>query len=241
MIKSISVAAVLSLLSSAAFAGPMWESFGIAAKQSDAPKIVAATDKFMTSAEGKAFPGKLIMMTNVANGADPTTHSWVAIYNSTADAERWGASLENAKSWTDFMNAVSPITTPTVDARYALVKSWGKADDATSVWHGHMIKSSDPAKTAAALDKWFNSSKGKTFPGEAYLSAPIAAGPTPMTHLISVGFKSEADMETWSDSLQGNADYVAFINEFLATTEYLGATLSREVKEWGSPMNEATN
>ncbi len=219
----------------------MWESFGVTAKPMDAEKIVAATDKLMNSPEGKNFPGKMLLLANQGNGADPTTHSWILIYNSAADAETWGASLQGSKAWTDFMNAIVPLSAPTADVRYKRLKSWGKADDATTVWQGHMIKASNPAAVVAAMDKWFASAKGKQFPGEAYLSAPVAAGLSPVTHFISVGFKSEADMEAWTDSEEGDADYAAFIKEISAAAEYLGATLSREVKEWGKPMGEVTN
>jgi hypothetical protein len=241
MKKTLLLAGALSLMATAAFASPMWESFGVTAKPMDAEKIAAATDKFMNSPEGKKFPGKMFLMANQGNGADPTTHSWVLLYNSAADAETWGNSLQGSKAWTDFMNAVVPISTPTADVRYKLLKSWGTADDATTVWQGHMIKASNPAAVVAAMDKWFASAKGKQFPGEAYLSAPVAAGLSPVTHFISVGYKSEAEMEAWTDGEEGDPDYAAFIKEVSSAADYLGGTLSREVKEWGKPMGEMTN
>jgi hypothetical protein len=91
---------------------------------------------------------------------------------------------------------------------------------------------------AAALNKWFTPAKGKKFPGEAYLSAPIAAGASPVTHFVSVGFKDEAQMEGGMDSLRGDPDYDTLIRELSAVSEHLGATLSYEVKEWGKPMKD---
>lgn len=239
--KNILIAGCMSLLASAASAGSIWESYGVQANPMNAAKIVAATDQFMKSAEGKAFPGKMMLMGNMANGVDPTTHSWVLVYKSAADAEAWGKSMEGSKAWSDFMAAIVPLSTPTGEARYSLIRRWGTPDEATSVWEGHMLKSSDPFATFNAIDKWMKSAKGKASPAEVYLSAPIAAGVTPMTHIVSVGFKSEADAEAWNDSLETNADWGTFMTEIDASTEYLGATMSREIREWGKPMAEITN
>ncbi len=239
--KKYFIAGCVSLLATAASAGSMWESYGVQANPMNAAKIVAATDQFMKSAEGKTFPGKMMLISSIANGADPTTHSWVLLYKSAADSEKWGKAIEGSKSWNDFMAAIVPLSTPTAQVRYALLKSWGTPNDETTVWEGHMLKSSDPAKTLAALDKWWKSAKGRTFSGEAHLSAPIAAGVTPMTHFVSVGFKSEAEAEIWNDALETDADWAVFLQEVNASTEYLGATMSREVMEWGRPMAEITN
>jgi hypothetical protein len=119
----LALACSLCVISTAANAGKMWESYGVAAESNDAAKIVAATDKLMASTEGKAFPGKLILMSNIANGSDPTTMSWVAIYKSATDAADWGKSMEGSQAWNDFSASVAPISKPTGEARYALVKS----------------------------------------------------------------------------------------------------------------------
>lgn len=238
MKKLLMIACSFCVISTAASAGKMWESYGVAVAPNDADKIVAATDKLMSSTEGKAFPGKLMLLSNIANGTDPTTTSWVAIYKSAKDAADWGKSVEGSQAWKDFSEAVEPISKPTGEARYSLVKNWGTPNDATSIWHAHLVKSSDSAAVIAALNKWFASAKGKKFPGEAYLSAPIAAGASPVTHFVSVGFKDEAQMEEWADSLQGDPDYATLIEELSAVSDHLGATLSYELKEWGKPMKD---
>lgn len=241
MKKLISIAAVCAVFSASAAAGPMWESFAMQVKPQDAGKIVAATDKFMNSKEGKAFGGKVILMASIANGADPTTHSYIVLNESAAAAEEWMLATYESKAWQDFMGEVASNSQPVSDSRFRVMKNWGTPNDANNVWQGHMLTVSDAAAAVAAMDKWFASDKGKQFPGEAYLSAPIAAGMTDMTHLVSVGFESEAAMEAWAESLQGNPDYTTFISEISAASEYMGATLSREVKEWGAPMDDVLN
>lgn len=40
-------------------------------------------------------------------------------------------------------------------------------------------------------------------------------------------------METWTDSLVGNADFAAFMQQIQKVTEYHGANLAVRVKSWG--------
>ncbi len=219
-------------LSSNAFAGPMWESFGFQVKSQDAEAVVAATDRFMNTADGQSFSGTLMLLANVANGDDPTTHSYVVLHDSAAEAEAWQASIQGGRAWKAYLDSVTPIMKPTYDGRFRTIKGWGTPNPETKIWHGHMISTDDPAAVVAALDGWFASAKGSQFPGEAYLSAPIAAGMSKVTHLVSVGIESEASMETWSDSLYGDPDYQAFIAEISGVSKYHGANLSRVINMW---------
>ncbi|MHA7871251.1 MAG: hypothetical protein ACX939_02770 [Hyphococcus sp.] len=231
--KSILLAVAASVgLTSSAFAGPYWESFGFQVKSQDAEAVVTATDKFMSSADGQSFSGTLMLLANIANGSDPTTHSYVVLHDSAAEAEAWQASTQNGRAWKTYLNSVTPIMKPTYDGRFRTLKAWGTPNPETKIWHGHMIRTDNPAAVVAALDGWFSSSKGSQFPGEAYLSTPIAAGMSKPTHLISVGFESEAAMEAWTDSLYDDSDYQAFITEISGVTDYLGANLSSVVKAW---------
>jgi hypothetical protein len=62
----------------------------------------------------------------------------------------------------------------------------------------------------------------------------LAGGINPVSHMVSVGYASEAEMEVWADSLMGNADWAACIGAVRSAADPLGATLSRTVKTWGS-------
>jgi hypothetical protein len=77
------------------------------------------------------------------------------------------------------------------------------------------------------------SETGKKFPGQVHLEGVIAGGMSPVTHAIVVGYASEAEMETWGDSLRGNADWAAYLEASRASAQYLGASLIRDIKTWG--------
>ncbi|MEO0983281.1 MAG: hypothetical protein AAFX03_11595 [Pseudomonadota bacterium] len=139
------------------------------------------------------------------------------------------------------MKAVEPISTPVSEARFAVLDSWGATDTDAMVWIGHMISTDDPGAVVAALTKWRSSSKGSQFPGQGFLSAPIAMGQTDVTHMVHLGYASEAEMEAWSDSLAGNADWRTFLEEINAAADYHGAEMSRTVKVWGASSSDLVN
>jgi hypothetical protein len=66
-----------------------------------------------------------------------------------------------------------------------------------------------------------------------YLSVVVAGGITPVTHVISVGYDSEAEMEAWTTTRDASADWATFQKESRKAAEYLGGSLARELKSWG--------
>ena len=74
---------------------------------------------------------------------------------------------------------------------------------------------------------------GKKFPGQVYLSAVVAGGITPVTHLISAGYDSEAEMEAWTATRDASADWATYLKASRKAAEYLGSSLSRDLKSWG--------
>ena len=79
------------------------------------------------------------------------------------------------------------------------------------------------------------SETGKKFPGSMYLSSVAAAGMGAASHVVSVGFASEAEAETWNEMLFPSADWAAFQKATDEGSEYLGAFVLRTVKTWGTP------
>jgi hypothetical protein len=195
--------------------------------------VIAAADKLMTSAAGKEFPGRLILQVHVADGANPATHSFVPIYKSAAEREVFVEKLQADPAWEDFTATMTKLTQPVSQTLHRTVKSWGEVVDTDHVWAAYAFDVRDPAAFVAALDKLLASATGKKFPGQIHLSGIIAGGITPVSHVISVGFASEAEMETWNDSLDGSADWKAYTDAANKSAEYLGGNLARDLKSWG--------
>ncbi len=221
------------LLGQSALAAPTWTLISFTAVPENAPAVVAAIDELMSSETGKTFPGRLLLQVRVADGADPATHSVVPIYKSAADREAFVEKLQADPAWGEFQERMTELAQPVATAVYRTLKSYGNVSDDDHVWHGHAFTVSDPEAFVTALDAFMGSETGKKFPGQAHLSGTVAAGLTPVTHVITVGYASEAEMETWVDGLQANADWAAYLDAAGAAADYLGANLTRDVKTWG--------
>ncbi len=232
--KRIVFAAIgLLLYTQAAAAAPSWAVISFAATPQNAPKVLAAADKLMSSEAGKEFPGKLLLQVHVADGANPATHSFVPIYKTAAEREAFVQKLQADPAWNGFMDSMTQLTQPVSQVLHRTMMSWGDIVDTDHVWASYAFDVDDPAAFGAALDKFMMSETGKKFPGQVYLSSVVAGGITPVTHIISVGWASEAEMDAWADVIATSADWTAYINAANAAGEFLGGNLVRDIKSWG--------
>jgi hypothetical protein len=222
------------LLSSQVATAATWSLIAFSTTPQNAPKVLAAADKLMSSAAGKQFPGKLLLQVNLADGANPATHSFVPIYKTAAEREAFLKKLQADPAWAEFMAAMTKETQPVSTVLHKTLKSWGEIVDTDHVWEAHAFKVSDPAAFLAAIDKLMATETGKKFPGQVYLSEVVAGGLSPVTHVISVGFASEAEMETWDNARDASPDWTAYLTESRKAGEFLGTNLAQDLKSWGS-------
>jgi hypothetical protein len=233
------VATGFFLLSQSAY-GASWSIISIAVQPQGAPGIVAATDALMSSPAGKKFPGRLFLQTNVADGDNPATHGFVPVYRSAAEREAFLEKLQADPAWATFLDALAKLSEPVSTVQYRTQKRWGKISDTDEVWQVHAFNVRGAAAFTAALDAFLASPTGKKFPGQVFLSSVVAGGLSPVTHVVSVGFASEAALESWQDTAQGSADFETYLGASRKVADYLGNNLIRTVKTWGAPLDEVT-
>lgn len=221
------------LLGGTATAEPVWSAISISTTPSKAPAVLAATDKLMASAVGKEFPGRLLLQESVADGNDPTTHVFVPIYKTVADREAFGEKAQQHPAYLEFLATMEANTEPGGTVLYSVVKSWGDISDTDDVWFAFYFDVSDPAAFLAAIEKFLASETGKKFPGQVYLSAVVAGGLSQISHVISVGYASQTEQAAWVASIQGTADWAAYMQATQPISELLGSTLSNTAKTWG--------
>ena len=224
----------LLFLGQSAAAGPTWSAFSFTTTPQNAPQVVAATDKFMNSAIGKEFPGRLMLQMYVANGSNPATHTLAPFYKSAADREAYVQKVMADPAWADYQATMARISQPVAQVMLQTLKSWGEVVDSDPVWMSSAATVKDPAAFVAAIDKFMASETGKKFPGQVHLNGVVAGGINPVTAMVSIGYASAAEMETWMDSLMGNADWATCLDAVGTAAQPLGATMSRTVKSWGS-------
>lgn len=223
------------LLAQSAFAGPNWQVTSFATDPQNVPKIVAMTDKLMASEAGKEMPGTVTLMVNTVDGNSPSTHSFITSFDSQAQREAFFQKLTADPAWEKFQKSFTPITDRGSVSRMTFLNDWG-GDDANTdvVWQIYALKVSDADAYTAALEKFLASETGKKFPGSIYLSRVDAAGASTSTHLVSVGYQSEAEAETWGDMAATTADWSAFMQAIRKVSEPNGTWIIRTLKTWGS-------
>jgi hypothetical protein len=216
-------------------AGPGLSLLEISATPQNLAKVTAAIDKWMASPVGKQYKGQLLLQANVADGSNPATNSVVDIYHSLADFEAFGKLAQNDPAWAEFLNTVVPISTITSSSLVGVVKSWGDVNDTDMVWNVHYLTVKDPAGVMAALDAWMASPGGKKFPGQMYLLSMDAGGVSSpdVSGMVSVGFASMAEMETFNDGLDNDKDFATFIAAIEKASTHVGASIAQTVKVWG--------
>jgi hypothetical protein len=234
MKKSAQFAIGLLFFTHEAAAQASWSAIGFAAPPQNTPALVAAADKMLASPVGKEFPGQLYLQTSVADGNNPATHAWVPIYESAGQREAWVAKLQASPAWSEFLWTIQQLSEPAGTTLYRTVASWGDINDTDTVWAAHAFRVDDPAAFVAAVEKFLASPTGKKSPGQVHLSAVVAGGITPVTTVISVGYASEAEMEAWIPVRNASTDWTAYVEASDKVAEYLGTSLARTVKRWGT-------
>ena len=224
---------VLFWLPFVAEAAPGLSVTGITVTPQNAPKVVAALDKWMASPVGKQYKGRLLLQAHVADGTDPATHSIVALHHSAAEADAFATLAQNDPAWAELLNTIVPISQQQFTGRATTIKSWGDINDTDTVWNVHYFTITDLPAVMAALDTWMASPMGKKAPGQIHLSAMSAVGINPATHVISVGYASIAEMETYGDMAAKDPDWAKFLTAMQKASTHLGAVIARDVKSWG--------
>jgi len=219
-------------------AGPGWNVTSFATSPDNAPKLVAALDSWM-AAGGKDYPGQVTLYDNEADGNDPATHTIIATFPSVAAVEDYNRKVQSneklSAEWAEMMAVFTANVTPAQTIRGSFVKNWGEIDPGDSVWMHHMVTASDAAAVVAAFDRWMSSPTGRKSPAQVHLSSVVAGGMGSPSHVVSIGYASQAEAEGWQESLSGNEDYQAFLGAVQQVAEYHGANLAIRVKSWGDP------
>jgi len=224
----------LVFLAQGASAAPVWGQISFAATPSNAPKVIAAADKLMNSEVGKQFPGRLLLQLNTVDGANPATHSFVPVYRTAADREAFTEKMLASPAWKEFQATMEQASKPVSSVLYRTVKSWGDINDTDTTRMAHAFTVRDPAAFLAAIEGFMASATGKKFPGQVYLSSVVAAGMSPVTHVISVGYANGVEMDTWIEARNDTADWAAYQKASDPTADYLGASIARTAKTWGA-------
>ena len=219
------------LVSNVATAGSNWQTFSFSTSPANLPKLMAELDKLMSSDDAE-LTGTASLMANVAGGS--TSHVFISSFDTRAARETWAQSLVASKAWAEFAEDTSELIEPGESSRMDFVKNWGEQSDKDVFWEIFAFTVSDPAAFSVAIDTLLASDTGKKFPGQVYLSTVAAGGISPVTHLISVGYESEAEAEAWNEALFETKDWDSYQKASNTVSNFAGAFMIRSIKTWGN-------
>jgi hypothetical protein len=154
----------------------------------------------------------------LANGSNTATHSFALLQPSMAAHQEWMTSLQNSPEGQKFFTVMNENSTPITERINSFLQSYGTASNDDVVWLIHQlnVKPSKVKALTRAFEKVDQNTKGD-FPGQFGLSA-VAFGQEDVTHLLTVGYSSIEEMESWEDQLGSNKA----INNFWKTFDNLG-------------------
>jgi len=230
MKRAILLVASLMLISTVASAGPNWQALTLSITPENLPTVLTALDELMTKIE-PGDTGSAALMVSVAGG--DSSHVFISSFESRAAREAWSAKLNPSKAWTKYSKTTAGLIERGGSSRMDVVKSWGDESNKDVFWEIFSFTVTDPAALSAALDTFLASDTGKKFPGQVHLSAIAAAGPSASTHVISVGFESEAEAEAWGDSLSTSEDWTSYQKATGGVSSFTGAYMIRSIATWG--------
>ena len=201
--------------------------------------MVAAFDKLFASKVGQKLPSRVVLRANIADGPNPETHSVLVVAKSVAERETYQAELYADPAWAEFLATMSEVSgTPGSTSQGVILYNSGDLSDEDVVWINHLVTVREPAVVLNAMRTYSQSATGSKAPGQVHLSAVIAAGPGGASHIVAIGYKSEAEMAGWREQQQGDPAARVLLETIQSVSTYHGATIQREIKAWGKSVED---
>ena len=228
------------LASSLSFTSPTWIEYLIKVDSTQhAEKIVAATDKFMSSEFVKNnFKGSLHLNAYIAGGKVQETHSFAVLQPSLAEHEIWVAKLSNpdneeVRRFGSVLNANSEAVGTRINT---FIQTYGTPSNKDTVWAIYPFRT-QPSNVADVVEATedLDEAVKDSFPGQFGLSARMAGGGM-QTHLFTVGYESLAEMEQWEDSASRDTGVSPFDKKMDKLVEWHEVEIVRNIRVYDSAL-----
>lgn len=195
------------------FSSPVWVEYYIKVDSpQSAAKIVEATDNLMSSEYvEKNFKGSLHLNTWIANGSDESTHVFAVLQPSMTEHYNYMQNLQQSKVGQKYFSALRANSTNVSERINSFIETYGTPtnDDIYWILHEFSAQPSDLEKIIKAHQKMDDGIKGD-FPGQFGLSS-VAYGSGEVTHILTVGYSSIAELESWEDGVGSNKPVQDFL------------------------------
>ena len=229
---------LLTIFTTFISAGQIWTQYDFRVDTSEAgAAIVAASDELMASSFAKRnFKGSSHLDVYISNGSSTATHSFALLQPSLAAHQEWMTILQNSREGQKFFSVFNANSTPVSERINSFMQSYGTPSNEHTVWliHELKIKPSDVSKVAKAFAQVEKDIEGQ-FPSQFGLSA-VAFGQDDVTHLLTVGYKSIEELESWEDQAGSNGGVRKFLKSMDKIAEWKGNDLLFNAKVYDSAL-----
>ena len=108
---------------------------------------------------------------------------------------------------------MSANSEPINNSAMATLMGWGTVSNNDTVWEAIRVNVTNPGGVFAAFNAIMDSKSAEAFPGEVWLSAircGNAADGDVLTHVITVGNESMAEMQAWNHQIRKTQAWADF-------------------------------
>lgn len=186
-------------------------------------RFVKAVNKFTSSDAFKKFNGKMWFNVHVANGADPTTHSFAVVHESIEDFERLSAYLAGSADWDKFRKALAAAGTRINETTYSHVIGYGDHPKDKRAFMGQVLQVRDPANYVRSLNSFMKARVMADLPGALDIWQVVSGGPPGATHLVVFGYDSFSEGVNFTASASRNPEFLRNMGNLAQYRSILGS------------------
>ena len=176
-----------------ASANAIWVDYQLVVDPAKQGTVVAAFNKYKTTATGNAFPGMMYLNSQVANGANPATHNLAVVYSNLKEWETRSESIARSPDFLQFQAALASSGQIVSETVYEHVVGFGKNAEDSKQFIGYAVNVRNAARYTELMQA---SSEGPdSLAGIASIDlwAVKAGGQPGITHVVVIGVESRAD------------------------------------------------
>lgn len=199
----------------------------------DPAGVIAAMDKLQASSTGQQSTARVILNQYLANGESLATHQILVVYPSTEEMDANIARNALSPDWAVFLEEIQAVATVEAEGIGQILAIGGDVDNSVASAMGrtnmyYQISVSDPAAYASA---WSDFTSDNANTGVvSYLSAVLAFGSNPSTHVVNNVYSSPG--EAVANMPQNYEGWDAFSQRVSNIRTVEGRGLSVVVAEW---------
>ena len=209
ILQTLGLVMALIMAPQLAKAQAFWIDYSWQVAPKDEKRFMTAFEKFRASPAFKQFKGKIWFNVNVADGTDPSTHSFATVYESVEEFETLSARLAQDEDWNKFRRGLDAAGDLISTTTYMHVKGYGDHPKDKSAFMGSVAQVTNPPAYLSALDKLMNASYMKDLPGALDVWQIVAGGPPGATHLIVFGYDRFSEGTNFTGKMSSNPQFMA--------------------------------